>query len=168
LVELWRGSDFGWLECYYDDVQKKLVLAPEGGRHLRAEAGADCGISGSLEPNDMLIYEGSQFPTAHKDGAFIAFHGSWNRAPLPQGGYNVMFQPLADGKASRPFVVFADGFAGAIKQPPTVRTGLAVGPDGALYIADDQGWPDLARDLPAGRLAGPGRAGRSNFPWAGR
>ena len=93
-------------------------------------------------PNDLLIYQGSQFPSAYKDGAFIAFHGSWNRAPGPQGGYNVVFQPLAGGKASGPFVVFADGFAGAIKQPGRAAhrpTGLAVGPDGSLYIADDQG-----------------------------
>ena len=77
-----------------------------------------------------------------KDGAFIAFHGSWNRVPLPQGGYNVVFQPLADGKSSGPFAGFADGFAGAIKQPGQAAhrpTGLAVGSDGALYIADDQG-----------------------------
>jgi mono/diheme cytochrome c family protein len=90
----------------------------------------------------MLIYEGGQFPSAYKDGAFIAFHGSWNRAPEAQGGYNVLFQPLADGKVSRPFVVFADGFAGAYKEPGRAAhrpTGLAVGPDGALYIADDQG-----------------------------
>ena len=59
----------------------------------------------------------NQFPSAYKDGAFIAFHGSWNRAPEPQGGYNVVFQPLADGKPSGPFVVFADGFAGAYKEP---------------------------------------------------
>jgi glucose/arabinose dehydrogenase len=62
--------------------------------------------------------------------------------PLPQGGYNVVFQPLADGKSSGPFAGFADGFAGAIKQPGQAAhrpTGLAVGSDGALYIADDQG-----------------------------
>ena len=60
--------------------------------------------------------------------------------PLPQGGYNVVFQPLADGKASGPFVVFADGFAGAHKDPGQAAfrpTGLAEAPDGALDVADD-------------------------------
>src|SRR4029077_9367447 len=92
-------------------------------------------------PNDLLLYDGHQFPTAYQGGAFIAFHGSWNRAPLPQGGYNVVFQPLADGKASGPFLIFADGFAGASKEPGQAAhrpSGLAVAPDGALYISDDQ------------------------------
>ena len=149
LVVLHQGSDFGWPECYYDDAQKKLVLAPEyggdGGKAVGVCAQKDAPIAAfpaHWAPNDMLIYEGSQFPSAYKDGAFIAFHGSWNRAPEPQGGYNVVFQPLADGKASGPFVVFADGFAGQFKEPGRAAhrpTGLAVGPDGALYIADDQG-----------------------------
>ena len=138
LVVLTQGSDFGWPECYYDDVQKKLVLAPEYG----GDGGKAVGVCAQKKapvaafpahwaPNDMLIYEGGQFPSAYKDGAFIAFHGSWNRAPEPQGGYNVVFQPMADSKPSGPFVVFADGFAGAIKQPGQAvhrPTGLAVGP----------------------------------------
>jgi glucose/arabinose dehydrogenase len=147
LVTERQGSDFGWPECYYDYGQKKLVLAPEyggDGKTIGVCAQKQAPVAafpGHWAPNDMLIYEGSQFPSAYKDGAFIAFHGSWNRAPLPQGGYNVVFQPLVDGRASGPFVVFADGFAGAFMDPGRAAhrpTGLAVGPDGALYIADDQ------------------------------
>jgi glucose/arabinose dehydrogenase len=143
-----QGADFGWPYCYYDYEQKKLVLAPEYGGN-----GKEIGVCAQKQapvaafpahwaPNDMRIYGGNAFPTAYKDGAFIAFHGSWNRAPGPQGGYNVVFQPLADGKASGPFVVFADGFAGAIKEPGRAvhrPTGLAVAPDGSLFISDDQG-----------------------------
>jgi glucose/arabinose dehydrogenase len=149
LVQETAGADFGWPECYYDYDRKKLVLAPEYG----GDGGKTPGVCAQKQapvaafpahwaPNDLLIYEGNEFPAAYKDGAFIAFHGSWNRAPLRQGGYNVVFQPLSGGKASGPFVVFADGFAGAVKTPGGAAhrpTGLAMAPDGSLYIADDQG-----------------------------
>jgi glucose/arabinose dehydrogenase/mono/diheme cytochrome c family protein len=148
LVQLERGADYGWPECYFDSTQGKLVLAPEYG----GDGGKTAGICaqkqapiaafpGHWAPNDLALYSGTEFPAAYRGGAFIAFHGSWNRAPLPQGGYNVVFQPLTDGKASGKFVVFADGFAGAVKEPGEAAhrpSGLAVAPDGALYIADDQ------------------------------
>jgi glucose/arabinose dehydrogenase len=149
LVMETKGADFGWPECYYDYKQKKLVLAPEyggdGGKKVGVCAERTAPVAafpGHWAPNDMQIYLGSAFPSAYKDGAFIAFHGSWNRAPLPQGGYNVVFQPLKDGKASGHFVVFADGFAGAKKEPGGAAhrpTGIAFAPDGAMYIADDKG-----------------------------
>jgi mono/diheme cytochrome c family protein len=71
---------------------------------------------------------------------FIAFHGSWNRAPYPQGGYNVVFQALAGEHAAGKCEIFADGFAGAVKSPDQAAhrpSGVAVGPDGSLYVSDD-------------------------------
>jgi len=153
IVELKRGADYGWPECYYDRHQGKLVLAPEyggdGGNKVGVCAEKTAPIAafpGHWAPNDLKIYSGKNysgqlFPAAYQGGAFVAFHGSWNRAPEPQGGYNVVFQPLKDGKASGDFVVFADGFAGAVEEPGQAvyrPSGLVVGPDGALYISDDK------------------------------
>ena len=148
LVQLQKGADFGWPYCYFDLSLNKLVLAPEyggGGKKVglcAEKQGPIAAFPAHWAPNDLTIYNAEQFPAPYRGGAFIAFHGSWNRAPLPQGGYNVVFQPLADGKPSGKFVVFADGFAGAIKEPGRAAhrpSGLAIGPDGALYISDDQG-----------------------------
>ena len=148
VVVLKEGGDYGWPSCYFDPQQKKLVLAPEYG----GDGGKKTGKCAKFErpvavfpahwaPNDLKIYKASQFPKGYQGGAFIAFHGSWNRAPGPQGGYNVVFQPLSDGKASGDYIVFADGFAGTYKEPGRAAhrpSGLAVAPGGALYISDDK------------------------------
>ena len=147
LLRVERGADYGWPECYFDSAQARLVLAPEyagdGGKAVGpcvTKEGPVAFFPAHWAPNDLVLYSGKQFPTRYRGGAFIAFHGSWNRAPAPQGGYNVVFVPFADGKPTGQFEVFADGFAGANKEPGQAAhrpTGLAVGPDGALYISDD-------------------------------
>jgi glucose/arabinose dehydrogenase len=144
-----EGSDFGWPYCYWDHVQDKRVMAPEyGGDGEQVGRCADYGeplaaFPGHWAPNDLVFYEGEQFPRRYRGGAFVAFHGSWNRAPLPQEGYKVAFVPMQDGMPAGEYEIFADGFAGSapiqlgnenIARP----TGLAVGPDGSLYISDGQ------------------------------
>ncbi len=148
LLLIVRGGDYGWPYCYYDQQQEKLVLAPEysgDGKQVgecAQKLGPAAAYPGHWAPDALVFYSGTQFPEKYRGGAFIAFHGSWNRAPEPQAGFNVVFQPFSGGKPSGDYEIFADGFAGPERQPAAARhrpAGLAVGPDGGLYISDDSG-----------------------------
>lgn len=139
-----KGSDCGWPYCYFDNDKKEKLLNPEyGGDRNKAGRCEDKTKSilqfpGHLAPNGLLFYTGSTFPAKYKNGAFIAFHGSWNRAPEPQAGYFVVFVPFKDGMPSGKWEVFADGFAGANINRATYRPcGLAQGIDGSLFVSDD-------------------------------
>ncbi|MCI4592274.1 PQQ-dependent sugar dehydrogenase [Sphingobium sp. BYY-5] len=148
LIEVIAGADYGWPECYFDPNARRLVLAPEYGGDGGTAIGPCAGRRGPVAsfpahwaPNAIAFYTGTLFPTAYRDGAFIAFHGSWNRAPGPQQGFNIMFQPMKDGHASGNSILFADGFAGperASGKADYRPTGLAIGPDGSLYVSDDK------------------------------
>ncbi|HXH07802.1 MAG TPA: PQQ-dependent sugar dehydrogenase [Vicinamibacterales bacterium] len=147
LLLVTEGSDFGWPYCYHDWKQGRRVLAPEYGGDGRTVGRCDkyppplVAFPGHWAPNDLLLYTGTQFPARYRGGAFIAFHGSWNRAPLPQDGYKVVFVPFRGDKPEGRYETFADGFAGArpLKSPNDAAfrpMGLAQGPDGSLYISD--------------------------------
>lgn len=156
LVLISRGSDNGWPYCYFDaEFENKKVLAPEyggDGQKIIGPQGIDCSdfsqplvtFGAHWAPNGMTFYRGEQFPERYRGGVFIAFHGGFDRAPLPNEGFQVAFVPFgADGRPSGPFVTFADGFAGPGSPLPANAlhrpVGVTEGPDGSLYISDDRG-----------------------------
>ncbi|HEX3878988.1 MAG TPA: hypothetical protein VHW24_18510 [Bryobacteraceae bacterium] len=143
------GANFGWPYCFFDYTQQKLLLNPEYGGDGKTQGRCTsfqlpvASFPAHWAPVDVMFYTGSQFPAKYKNGAFIAFHGSWNRSPMPQEGYNVTFQPFSGDKPSGKFEIFANGFAGVAElrnsnQAVARADGVAQAPDGSLYIADSQ------------------------------
>jgi glucose/arabinose dehydrogenase len=143
-----ENDDFGWPYCYFDWQKNQKRLNPEYGgdgdsigRCAKAKRPL-MGFPGHWAPNALAFYQGSQFPVRYKGGAFIAFHGSWNRAPFPQQGYKVVFVPFSGNEPISGFDNFATQFAGEggdFVSPSEAQyrpCGLAVGPAGSLYISD--------------------------------
>ena len=145
-----EGVDFGWPYTYYDLTKKARMVAPEYGGDGKKEAEAGkyddplVAFPAHWAPLQMTFYTGTQFPEKYRNGAFVAFHGSWNRAPLPQAGYNIAFVPFdSKGMPVGTYEVFADNFAGipVIHSPHQAHyrpCGVAQGPDGSLYVSDSE------------------------------
>jgi glucose/arabinose dehydrogenase len=156
-VRVADGSDNGWPYCFYDAVfAHAKLLAPEygGDGHLTSSAlpAINCAtmnqplatFGAHWSPDGMTFYTGNQFPDRYRNGAFVAFHGGFDRAPLPNEGFQVQFVPMgADGTPSGPAETFANGFAGSSSNLPADAVhrpvGVTVGPDGSLYVSDDKG-----------------------------
>ncbi len=142
-----EGTDGGWPYYYYDQLKGKRMLNPEyGGDGVKTGKGDQytqplIGFPAHLAPNDLFFYTGNQFPNHYRNGAFIAFHGSTNRAPYPQAGYFIAFVPFENGHPTGKWEVFADGFAGvdpvvSVNDARYRPMGIAMGPDGSLYLSE--------------------------------
>lgn len=146
-----KGTDMGWPYTYWDGARGIRLMAPDygGDGRTQAPAGKYATPVAAFQPMrpavlDLTFYDGRQFPRMYRGGAFLAMHGGGSDGTvLPGGhaGYNVIFVPFTGKKAGKP-VVFADGFAGADASTKNVKTAayrpvaVAVGADGALYVAD--------------------------------
>ncbi len=144
MYELTKGADAGWPYVYYDPFLNKKIVAPEYGGDGKKSVDNKyldplMAFPAHLGPNDLLFYTGSQFPERYKNGAFIVFHGQ--AQPLHKGCF-VAFVPFKDGKPAGQWETFADNFTGvdlavgngSYHHRPI---GIAQGPDGSLYVADD-------------------------------
>jgi len=128
------GLDYGWPACHSGHIED-----PDFGF-----AGSCAGVEppvtemqAHMAPLGIAFYTGDTFPETYHGDLFIALHGSWNRSePV---GYKVMRLPLDGNNANGPAEDFAVGWLredGSVDGRPV---GLAVGPDGALYVSDDKG-----------------------------
>jgi glucose/arabinose dehydrogenase/mono/diheme cytochrome c family protein len=171
-----EGGNFGWPYSYWDPIKQAHMVAPEFGGDNNKRVDPDpydkpvVAFPAHWAPIGMVLNTGTQFPAKYRNGAFVAFHGSWNRAPRSQGGYKVAFVPFDDkGMPLGTYETFADGFAG---KPEFVSTGdarfrpagLAMGPDGSLYITDTEKGR-IWRVIYTGESAGPTTA-RASAPAA--
>jgi glucose/arabinose dehydrogenase len=86
----------------------------------------------------ITFYTATQFPQRYRNGAFVALHGSWNRAT--PSGYEVVFVPFQNGRPG-PVEDFVSGWH-LTDNPNTTwgrPVGVLVARDGSLLISDDGG-----------------------------
>lgn len=128
-----EGDHFGWPACHAGTIPDPEFGGPEACAGVVQPA---LTWQAHTAPLGLAFYTGDAFPDAYRGDLFIALHGSWNR-PQPVG-YEVLRVPFDDGTPSGPAEVFATGWLsdGRVDGRPV---GVAVGPDGALYVSDDRG-----------------------------
>jgi glucose/arabinose dehydrogenase len=130
-----EGVDYGWPGCHSGDI-----VDPEYGSPTACQ---DVGqpvvqMQAHSAPLGLAFYEGDTFPDEYRGDLFIAFHGSWNRS-VPTG-YKVVRLPLQGSQPAGPVEDFAVGWLDEETGETGGRpVGLAVGPEGALYVSDDKG-----------------------------
>jgi len=130
------GGFYGWPYSYIGDNVDPRVKPQRPDLVARAMI-PDVLVGSHVAPLQFAFYTGKQFPESYRGGAFVAEHGSWNRAK--RSGYQVAFVAFKNGKPSADPVPFMTGL---VPDPGGQDVygrpvGVAVAPDGSLLISDD-------------------------------
>lgn len=129
-----KGAFYGW-PWYY-------IGAHEDPRH----AGARPDLAAKITTPDVLLqphsaplglafYSADQFPAEFRGDAFVALHGSWNRAK--RTGYKVVRLKFRDGKPTGEYQDFLTGFVLDDARVWGRPVDVAVAPDGSLLVSED-------------------------------
>lgn len=130
------GGFFGWPYSYIGDNVDPRVKQEHPELVKRAII-PDVLLGAHVAPLQFAFYTGKQFPERYRGGAFVAEHGSWNRAT--RSGYQVAFVAFKDGKPVADPEPFMTGLvpdpskSGVYGRP----VGVTVAPDGSLLVSDD-------------------------------
>lgn len=133
-----QGGFYGWPYAYIgpnEDPRRK----DERPDLVKKTIMPDLPLQAHIAVLDSRFYTGKMFPAEYGNGAFIACHGSWNRAR--RVGYSVVFAPFKDGRPTGEVREFLTGFM----LSPDGRevwgrpVGLLQLPDGSLLVSDDGG-----------------------------
>ena len=130
-----EGGFYGWPYTYLGSHPDNRVSARPD---LVAKAIVpDLLLSAHVAPLQFAFYEGQQFPSNYRHGAFVAEHGSWNRRI--RNGYQVVFIPFRNGSPAGEPTTFLSGFVPdpAGKDVYGRPAGVAIDRGGSLLISDD-------------------------------
>jgi len=135
-TSLQDGGFYGWPYSYIGSNVDPRVKPQKPDLVAKAII-PDVLLGAHVAPLQFAFYTGTQFPEQYRGGAFIAEHGSWNRAV--RSGYQVAFVGFKDGKAAEDPVPFLTGF---VPEPKGKNVngrpvGVVVTQDGALLVSDD-------------------------------
>ncbi len=129
-----QGGFYGWPWFYtggnqdprhkgeHDELKSKVIVP-------------DVLLQPHSAPLGLAFYEGSQFPASYRGSAFVALHGSWNRAQ--RTGYKIVRIPVKDGKPTGAYEDFMTGFIAPDGDVWGRPVGVAVAKDGSLLVSDD-------------------------------
>jgi glucose/arabinose dehydrogenase len=133
-----QGGFYGWPYAYVGPHEDPLNKGKDPALVAKTIT-PDVLLGAHVAVLDFLFYTGSQFPAEYRGGAFLAFHGSWNRSQ--RVGQSVAFIPFKDGKPSGPPREIVTGWMlSPDKREVWGRpVGLLQMPDGSLLISEDGG-----------------------------
>ena len=133
-----RGGFYGWPYKYFGDHTDPRWKGkiPED---LPQVIVPDLATGSHTATLDIHFYRGNELGEGYQNGAFVAQHGSWNRAKYI--GYKILFVPFENGKPTGEFRDFLTGFMKDTERDQAYGrpTAVAEESDGSLLVVDDDG-----------------------------
>ena len=149
-TQVGEGEFFGWPYAYLSprnlDPRQLINGASKAPEKVAETRSPDVLFQAHSAALGVQFYDGDTFPERYRNGAFVAFRGSWNRSEGT--GYKVVFVPfekMGDGagdQTDRPTGTYEDFLTGFLTDPSGPTTwgrpvGLLVLPDGSLLLTEE-------------------------------